>query len=80
MNVQPDRPCNEPKDRIVYLPVKVTYEGLADDTNGPYFKGLVQMSPAYPPTTYSISESQVMDLSLAVTEAIALLASLKWAK
>jgi hypothetical protein len=60
MNGVPDRPRNAPDNRIVYLPVKVTYEGLADDTNGPYFKGLVQMSPAYPETTYSISESQVL--------------------
>jgi hypothetical protein len=57
----PDRPRNEPENRIVYLPVKVTYEGLYDPTNGPYFKGVVQMSPAQQPTTFSISESQVLD-------------------
>lgn len=57
----PDRPRNQPEDRVVYLPVKVTFEGLADPTNGPYFKGLVQMSPAHQPTTYSISESQVVN-------------------
>lgn len=60
MNGVPDRPRAEPVNRVVYLPVLVTYEGLADDTNGPYFKGLVQMSPAYGPTTYSISESMVL--------------------
>ena len=60
MSVLPDRPRNEPVNRIVYLPVLVKFEGLADDTNGPYFKGLVQMSPAYPPTIYSISESMVV--------------------
>ena len=56
----PDRERNQPEDRWVYLPVKVTYEGLYDDTNGPYFKGLVQMSPAQEPTTFSISEDMVV--------------------
>ena len=55
----PDRERNQPEDRWVYLPVKVTYEGLYDDTNGPYFKGLVQMSPAQSPMTFSISESMI---------------------
>lgn len=58
--VQPDRPVRQPTDRVVYLPIRVTWEGLADDTNGPYFKGLLQMSPAQTPTTYSISESMVV--------------------
>lgn len=60
VRAQPDRPRAQPDERIVYLPVRVTFEGLADPTNGPYFKGLVQMSSAYPETTYSISESQVL--------------------
>jgi hypothetical protein len=37
------------------------YEGLADDTNGPYFKGQVYTSPAYGPQTWSISEICVVD-------------------
>ena len=57
----PDRPRGEPYDRIVYLPVKVAYEGLYDETNGPYFKGLIRMSTANGGVhTYSISESCVL--------------------
>lgn len=59
--IEPDRPRNAPEDRIVYLPVKVIYEGLADDTNGPYFKGQVLLSPAGTPQTWSISESCVKE-------------------
>ena len=61
MSDGPDRPRAEPEDRVVYLPVKVTYEGLYDPKNGPYFKGSVQVSPAQAPTTISISESQVLN-------------------
>ena len=59
--VEPDRPRSAPEDRTVYLPVKVAYEGLADDTNGPYFKGHVHTSPAGALMTWSISEACVVD-------------------
>jgi len=58
--VQPDRPYHMPEDRIVYLPIRVQLEGLADDTNGPYFKGWIRISPAQQPFILSISESEVL--------------------
>lgn len=58
-----DRPRRElePGERVVFLPVHVMYEGLADTTNGPYFKGRFRMSPANQPEVRSISESEVLD-------------------
>jgi hypothetical protein len=66
----PDRPRAEPTDRVVYLPVKVTYEGLYDDAMGPYFKGLIQVSESQSPVTFSISESMVVNLPPLIEEQI----------
>jgi hypothetical protein len=66
--IEPDRPRAAPEDRTTYLPVKVIYEGLADDTNGPYFKGQVLLSPAGPLQTWSISESCVVDVERIIME------------